>query len=443
MTAWVDSPTHWPDPTPTCYCGNEEFAQESVTMYQYVFIHRRLVVRILAVLLAAIGLVMLATRTGKWMVVHRLAGRIAESDDRTAARLVQELAAFDSTAYPALVHACTSSRSAVALTARREIDKLVADWQQQAFLHPNSFALGPRALPMAEAVDAHAPQMSASGQRWARGVLMGLITLAKQQDLAERLSYLEVCDRALAKLPASDPAPLYESDQQYQLTLAPPRPKPVVSEFVAEPRTIDLSPPLAEPPRTDPAQVVTSPLVLDVPPPVAIDELPASPEEWNPAWSTAQLSEGNPLRVPAHNASTQRQTEEVEDLAGDETEPSDRTWFIKMATGDDAAQESAAKELKRLGYGLVTPLDARMMISASAADRQALVNQVLTSPRLNPNAWLWQLARDPAGEVRAAAISALSTTANRKTIAELLDLVIRDSDPRVAGQAEHLRSKLK
>jgi hypothetical protein len=411
-------------------------------MYQYVFTHRSLVVRTLAVLLAAVAMVLVATRSGKWIVVQRLASRIAGSDDRTAARLVEELAAFDSSAYSALENASTSSRSAVAIAARREIDKLVDAWQQEAFLHPSSFTLAPRALPMAEAMESRLPAMSASGQRWARGVLINLLSLAQQQDLADRLPYLDVCDRALAKLPAQDSAPLFESDQQYQLTLAPPRPKPVASEFVAEPRTIDFDPPTLEPPRTPGDDIATNAPTLGEVPPMTLAELPATPDAWNPEWSGAQLAERNPLRVPAHAASTQRRAEELQRLE-EEQEPGDRKWFIKMATGDEVAQAAAGKELKRLGYGLVTPLDARMMTSASTADRLALVSQVLTSPRLDPNAWLWHLARDPAGEVRAAAIGALSTSANRKTLAELLEMVIRDTDPRVAEQAESLRSKLK
>lgn len=417
-------------------------AEESASMYRYVLTYRPLLLRTLVVLLAAVAMVAVATRTGKWLVVERLASRIAESDDRTASRLVEELAAFDSTAYPALVRASTSSRSAVALAARREIDKLVDAWMQEAYLHPSTFELRPHALPMVEALESHLPAMSASGQRWARGVLIDLLTLAQEQRLADRLPYLDVCDQALAKLPVQESAPLIEADPQYQLTLAPPKPKPVAPEFTLEPRTIDFTPPRLEPPTAARDKVVASTPELGEVPPMSLDELPDTPEAWNPQWSGAQMAERNPLRVPAHAASTQRRAEELERLE-EEQEPGDRKWFVKLATGDEVAQAAASKELKRLGYGLVTPLDARMMTSASSADRLAMVSQVLTSPRLDPSAWLWQLARDPAGEVRAAAIGALSTTANRETIAELLELVIRDTDPRVAEQAETLRSKLK
>lgn len=420
-------------------------------MAKSVLSRRALVIRSTAVVLAAVVLVVAAARTGKWLVVQRLAARVRTSDDAMAGRLVGELAAFGKTAYPALLAAANSERSAVALAARAEVDHMVDEWQQQAFLHPATFSIEARALPLAQAIETQLPGATVSGRRWARRVLMELVELAQSQNIQQRVALVRTCDRALSALPTNDPPLAFQPDVDYRLTLAPPE-TPILPEdaFVSEPRSADLvlppaepttEPVASEPPPTDSRELI----VLEAIPlqPKAVDEAPL--QQWNDDWAQArlrELRESSTSRVPAHSASTQRQGDSSGEM-DTETESVDDQLFAALAQGDEQTQAGAADELEKRGYGLVTHRDARMATSASIADRAALVNLALTSPRLEPTAWLWRLAHDPAAEVRSAAMSGIVTSSDRQLIAEALDLALRDTDPRVAGYAEMLKKRLK
>ena len=83
-----------------------------------------------------------------------------------------------------------------------------------------------------------------------------------------------------------------------------------------------------------------------------------------------------------------------------------------------------------------------MLTSPSLTDRVALVDLVMTSTRLEARKWLWRLAHDPAGEVRAAAVAAIQTSGDQQLIEATLDLALHDTDPRVAEQAAQLRQRL-
>lgn len=413
---------------------------------------RTLILRGTAVLLAAVAFVVIAARTGKWLTVQRVASRVRTSDDATAGRLVRELAAFGETAYPALLAAANSNRSSVALAARAEVDRLVDHWQQQAFLHPATFSLQRNALPLAHAIERQLPNATVSGRNWARGVLAALVELAQQQDLEQRVALVRICDRALSSLPADEPPLAFEPDVEYRLTLPAPNSSPLPENaFVSEPRTFELTLPPREPGSEAAKAAVASDqkqqpdretIVLEAIPLETKAEDDDSLEQWNQQWAVDRLRKGLRSQVPAHSASTQRQRAEDDGtnrVSGSATDQ----LFAQLATGDETSQRTAAKELEKLGYGLVTHRDARMAVSASMADRLALVDLSLTSSRLEPGAWLWRLAHDPAAEVRAAAIASIATTSDRQLIAETLDLALRDTDPRVAHQAELLKKHLR
>ncbi len=117
--------------------------------------------------------------------------------------------------------------------------------------------------------------------------------------------------------------------------------------------------------------------------------------------------------------------------------------FKLLAAGDEEKQAAAAEALFVRGYGHATPLDARMLLSASAADRLSLVDVAMTSTRLESRKWLWRLAHDPSGEVRAAAVAGISTAGDRELVEATLRLALRDTDPRVAEQAVVLQRVLR
>lgn len=428
-------------------------------------------VRSLLVVVAAVMLVWGLARGGTWFTIHRLTSRIRTADDAQSARLVRELALLEGPAYNELVAAATSPRSSVALAARAEIDRRMDDWQQQVYLHPASFNLREFAIPLARAIDRHHPQFSGSSRRWVRSVLRQLLSLTAQQPAADRFALVRTCDRALAALPVEKSTPLPQADVDYRVTLAPPA---VENRFAGASRLPSDSP------RTGPA---TAPRPLEMrfadrPPPATQQTqsvASAPPSEWNPAWSArpqgepAQPNESTPppppgpasspakpSRVPALSASTTRlapppsslgtnQAEVEVNSATSVTSREEAILFRMLASGGPAAAEAAeqqtyaAEQLLVRGFGHVTPRDARMAISPSAGDRLALVDLVLTSSRLESRKWLWRLAQDASGEVRAAALASIATSSDRDLIEAALQLALRDTDPRVAEQASLLR----
>lgn len=414
------------------------------------------------VLLAAIALVAAVAVAGKWATVERLVARIRTADDATAGRLVRELAEFGDTAYPALVVAAGSERSAVALASRQQIDRLVDDWQQQARLEPASFALDGQALPLARAIADELSGFTANGRRWARKVLMSLVDLAQQQNFDDRLALLRVCDIALSSLPADDPPLAFDADVNYRLTLAPPSfpPQSTGEQFVSQPRSVQLGPPRPVESQTLPASEpqASSDAVQtrSVAQPDTRSEPSAAPlAEWKSSWTAQQVPAASMRRVPAQSASTTRRPEPplaVDDTGEGETNAAreqlaklqaELALFNLLATGDAETQAAAAKALEVRGYGFATPRDARMLLSPSSADRLALVSLAMTSSRLEAGTWLWRLAHDASGEVRAAAIAGISTSDNRQLINAAIEHALRDTDPRVAEQAARMRETLR
>ena len=448
-----------------------------------------LLFRVSFVLVAALLLVIGFVQGGTWLTIHRLTARIHSADDAQAPRLVKELAQFEGPAYHNLVAAAASPRSAVALAARLEIDTRTEDWRRTAFLQPASFDLTGRALPLATALANHHEKFTVGGRRWARRVLVDLLSLTASQPQASRLALVQACDQALSAMPHDEPLPLPEPDVDYRVTLASP---PVANRFAASSR-----PPAAiqSPQAPAPLSIRIQPNAESSPPPPtpttpdvagrlprenrADSNQPSSsePSEWNPNWS-AQLDrvvEANPSpepvaqpsppvpksRVPAHSASTTRLAPPPTSLATDRTAVDVRAapsvssreetiLFRMLARADGSAGESsppaeqqtyAAEQLLLRGFGHVTPRDARMAISASPNDRRALVDLVLTSSRLESRKWLWRLAHDASGEVRTAALASIATSADRELIEAALDLALHDTDPRVAEQANTLRDR--
>ena len=393
--------------------------------------------KISGVLLAGLAIFMATSRLATWATLKQMAFEIRTSDDSTAARLVRQLPPFGKQAYPALMDAANSKRSAVALAARDEVDQLVDEWQQAVFLHPATFELNDRPLPLAANIERELPTMTPSGRHWARLTLMALLDLARKQDFTERLELIQLCDRALSSLPADDPQPGFEPDVEYKLTLAPP-PAEVDRTYVAEPRSMNLLPvpveiSLNDPPPLPPnmLEMREEQIDLNEPAPLELSDIPAP---LMPV-SDALIRQWHDMPITPE--------EEAPATAAEEQQLTDRTLFKLLSKGAAPQQQAAAQALAQRGYGDVSPLDARMMVSPSTNDRVALIDRVLTSPHLEAEKWLWQLAHDSAGEVRAAAISAISTSGNAELIAAAYDLVLHDTDPRVAQQAPTLQGMLR
>lgn len=429
---------------------------------------RALAIRSLAVLAAAVLLVVGLARGGTWLTIHRLVSRIQSADDAQAARLVHELATLEGPAYSQLIRAAASPRSAVALAARAEVNRRLDNWQQQVYLHPSTFNLATHAIPLAAAIEQHHTSLSISGRRWARRVLRDLLALTAKQPFSDRLELVLTCDRVFSAMPPDASLALAEPKVDYRVTLAPPTEEnrfAVTGPAVTAEATV-------ETPRFRPAPQTAQTAPRQAPSVAVADSEPTTPEraadvppkDWNPAWAVAAKpqSDARRRRVPAHSASTAKlapppttlkpNQAAVEVKSATSVAMRESTILLRALSSGGASrstasgtvseqQEYAAEQLLNRGFGHVTPRDARMAISSSTADRLALVDLVLRSPRLESRKWLWRLAHDSSGEVRAAALASISTSRDQELIAAALELALRDTDPRVAEQASTLQAR--
>lgn len=390
----------------------------------------------------------------QWWMVSRLAAKLPQADDRQAPEIVRELARFERRAYLQLVRGANSPRAAVALSARRQIDRCVEAWEHQVFLHPATFDLSTTAIPLAEAFARQAKEMSPSGVEWSRSVIESLAALAKSQSLRHKLALLASCDAALAALPQGDlRTALAEADRvNYDLMLGHvlhPRP-PTQPRATSENGVVNSTPRedslegMAE--STPPAGVDEEPWRSTLPGPAARDMSPVTErrQEGPSAIAASPSPPPDPEILPQVASSPNTLPRGTASGAQRAARPQpDRELFAMLCDGSPVEQTRAAERLYTLGYGQVAPSDARLLLSPSIDDRQVLVESVLTSRRLEAVTWLRLLLRDPAPQVRATVIAGISTTDNEALLQEALDVAVRDGDPRVADQAERLRDRLR
>ncbi len=409
---------------------------------------------LILVIVLACGLWFCGSYAAQWWLVGRIAHRLHSASDVEAPRLVRELARREGRAYQALVQAANSPRATVALSARREIDLRVDRWERESYLSPATFDLRGSALPLARAFAKTSPELSPSARRWARQVLEKLADFAQSQPLEVRLELITQCDRALAGLPRDDQAAALADAGAVSLPILlggdPLEPKLVAALAVP-------NPPLPTAPLPEVAEIETTP---------ERQSTGATARHEDSDWqrvaplgklgdslslgdTPTPLSETATAQVPAHEVSLSRPPQ----LPSQEIDAANQLpaqqgvetleWFERLARGNVADQARAQERLFAAGYGQVRRDEALMMLSASTDDRKALVNRVLTSPRLEASAWFELLLADAAPEVRAATVAAIATSGDERLLQRAEDVALRDPAPAVADQLPLIRRQLR
>jgi hypothetical protein len=414
---------------------------------------RRSARRLIVVLLLSTATYVAGAQGLRWWLVGRLAWQVSRADDAQAPQLVRELARYEAPAYRLLVEAANSPRAAVALSARREIDFRVELWQRKVFLEPASFNLGAMAIPLAEAFARTAPEFAPSARPWAREKVETLAQLAAAQPLRRRLDLLVACDRALMGIPGEDPAAALADAGAAHLGLLlgqaeptgeprfPPYPTPLDSQPVATLAALPHAVGSAVDPKVGRAKAAAEsewqralPLGT-LPPNVSmVDSATAEPKRnASPSIPAMEVSRSSP---PAMRA-------ELTEIAQPIPEREGPDWFDRLAHGNSAEQQQAAKQLADQGFGQVRREEALLLLSASIEDRKGLVDRVMISPRLEAPMWLKLLLRDRAPEVRASATAAIATSGDKELMSLALQIALRDAAPSVADQVPLLRQRLR
>lgn len=293
-----------------------------------------------------------------------------------------------------------------------------------------------------------------AGARWAEWLAPRLVEAAEFLPFERRVTILAAADGTLHSLAVrprrrEDP-PTVESSP-----LAPP------AEIAATPPLPTVVPPPA--PQEEPAEPkTTSPTTLAIRP-VPSEPAPLAPSAWRPEWGAE--SKTTPPRAMAAEP-VERSTDSESERSGDiqllaklvelaaaipaEARATSARGPTK-APGRHQDQVATARrelaavrnELARRGYRSITAAQVAALLSENAVDRITLAERLATDRSGDAVRLLLLLTKDASGEVRAAAIGVLASSANRGLIQMAADLASRDPDPRVGRLAASLRERLR
>lgn len=431
----------------------------------------KLLLKIFATAGCAAVLIAAATLASRYYLTRELSDRATDAEQADPAML-SGLAQLDRAGLAELAAAAASTDHEVAMSARREIQRLVARWHRLG-RGDTEFDAQRRLLQMVDELLSFVDRFGPAGRVWLAKVADQMLSGTEGNDV--RLA--QQCDQllSLARLPTntSDPKQLAESSTIF-------RAQQQRSTLHTNPSTD--SPPLTWQP-SRPIENITSPQ-----PPAKRLQQQAGPGEAKfvvnePTNSVPQALPAIPAAIPMSDAASPNTTHQV--LPSEPSAPGDLAWQTPTAAGPATSHrvgESTSPSIISLPIttALLVSVPDRMLIEASVGTEtkgfvpmKALMHQILVSRgfasttteqllqviapdmqarlRLIDNLlerregdtvrMLLLLASDAAPPVRVAAISALGSSQDRRLVETAWQLAIRDRDPRVAKIANELRSR--
>ena len=115
-----------------------------------------------------------------------------------------------------------------------------------------------------------------------------------------------------------------------------------------------------------------------------------------------------------------------------------RELIREMQVGDGTTAARARAELRRHGFGDLHFALARRLSDPSPDVRQELARSLVSLTGVDAAPWLLWLAADEDAEVRLTAITLIASSGTPELLAQVEQLVSRDSDPRIRRQAEQI-----
>lgn len=299
-----------------------------------------------------------------------------------------------------------------------------------------------------------------AGARWAEWMVQRLADSLALLEREDRIALLIEADDTLATLAGRTRRRAYEpppavpvaSEDKPPVVAAvapaeetPPPPSPISAPPVApealepEPLKVAAQPRIKTPP-PEPQLTAREPQAWapdwrNTPPaPSATEEATAPPQALS-AWQDRELL-AEYLRLADKLSAEKKPTS----AAGPTSAPS-REPTLKSET--EARLEAIGVELASRGFRSVDRRHLEALLSPHAARRVALAERLLTTQTGDTARLLLVLAEDVSPEVRAAAISALGSSASRPLVQTAWELASQDEDPRVGRLAEPLRRRLR
>jgi hypothetical protein len=403
-------------------------------------------------------------------IVSQLADHVAHRDSPEAAAAVRQLASIPGAPVSILVSAAASPDRNVAEEGKLCISRMLRRAQRQIDDGRRVGAIARQLAELAEALDAEQSRFSKSDDAWLSSTARKLVRLANRVPRQQTPLVAVHCDAILARIRGHEPEVAKIAE-----VIATERPPLVVEESAVDtsaevpmgatgngPQSAVMSLGLA--PASRPLRSVAN----GEPASVASRQSPARTQgeenasaettvehwlqaPWRASWSHPifRMAPARPIREPAAEQAAPSESPSAAPAALPAeqaakpplAEVESRQLLQRWLAADGSDVVSLEEELTRRGFGRLSERLAEQLFSAHAADRLAIVDDVLQEPGVDARPWLVLLADDADADVRLLAVTIMATSNDAALVDKALEISIRDSDPRIAKLAGRLRDR--
>jgi len=417
------------------------------------------------------ALLALAVALRPWyaqVVAEHWRAQLKTVPDQRAEILLRKVAALGEPGIPVLVEALGSQRESVARAANRLLTQRLDSWQRSSEEEDERHqAILVEAL--AEQVGGFGPTAQRNAARLATRVLQWL----PDPKVVDRSHVIACCERvfrateASGGLPSDEQLAAWSMPQEEEAASGADRlrpddpgeaaasiarlgplpggglPVPLFSEPQRQPEALEPSP-LADADAERPRRLSALPIARLLNPLCQPDALSHAPEEVvrGPSLTVPAVeqpsTELSPLRSlrasePGNGAplGSAREVTRMETLE-----------VMRLLQAEDEGTVAAARaELGRRGFRTVHFDLARRLFDPDPQVRRRLAVVLPRLRRVDPAPWLLALCRDPAAEVRLAAVTAAASLGKPDLLEQVEQLAGQDPDPRIRHQAARLAGR--
>jgi len=387
-------------------------------------------------------------------MIAELAACVANRDAPEAAAAVRKLAAIPRPPMAVLVSAASSAERPVAQEAQQSISRVLRKLQRNIEVGKRHAEVSRQLSELAQCLADERETFSTGDHAWLSGTTNKVLRLANRIPQKHTPLVAIHCDVILATVAARDvseieladiePATgeLYDSgdfsndaserharlQREFSASAAPPQRSGVVREASQAGEQIGETESHAP-----------------------VEEFIKAP--WRASWSYPlfRVVPGNPTSdqstdeiapstspTPSH---FDDQPDEPEFLGRPMADVDSRALMRRWLTAEGPNDPRIEEELSRRGFGRLSKRLALQLISKNPEDRLRLVDDIVTTPRIDARPWLLMLAEDQDADVRLLAVTIMATSNDTVLVEKAWHVAIHDRDPRIAGLASRLRER--
>jgi len=418
---------------------------------------RRMLKALLSIVAMLLVTWLVAPRLTTWQrdrLAEQLVEQVAQAADSQVKVPLRQLAELGLSAIEPLAEAATSERAAVSTIARQILDEKWAAWKALAQAHsPTSSDFVTPTTTLVTVLSARIDKFGPGGQLWAERLALEMIEVADVYSAPAASRLLANCIEILTAVPPRGPrlrtatVPATTSVPRIEATPEPP----LESLTRFSEKAFESSRPgsVLAFRRSGLAENFTSAeTAKPLPPPV----------DWSPDWKTKQIPETtSPARresLPPPRAAviSEVPASRVVDIPTPQAMQNQAETLRRLTTeellqqlGGAAFYEAGVLRavLRERGYDDAELAFLGRLVSPEVTVRLQLIEDVAVLPAAAAQRWLRLLLKDPAGDVRLRALTALATTSTPSLPVLARELAATDEDPRVLQLATRLMRRVR